>query len=70
MIAVSHKADEVCFLEDAVPMQVDAVNLQWLQCPYCFPECECSAHAEHAVSHKVDAVCCDGGYSAHEGGCS
>ena len=23
-----------------------------------------------AVSHNVDAVCCDGGCSAHEGGCS
>ena len=56
--------------EDAVPMKVDAVNLQWLQCPYSFHECGCSAPAVHAVSHKVDVVCCDGGCSALEGGCS
>ena len=24
----------------------------------------------NAVSHKVDAVCCDGGCSAQEGGCN
>ena len=57
-------------MEDAGPMMVDAVMLQWLQCPLQFPECGCSAHAVVAVSHKVDVVCCDGRCSAHEGGCS
>ena len=28
------------------------------------------AHSVHAVSHKVDALSCDGACSAHEGGCS
>ena len=31
---------------------------------------DCSVEAVEAVSHKVHAVCCDGGGSAHEGGCS
>ena len=43
-------------MEDAVPMKVDAVILQWLQCPLQFPECGCSAHEVHAVSHNVDAI--------------
>ena len=30
----------------------------------------CIAEAVDAVSHKVDALCCAGGCSAHEGGCS
>ena len=51
-------------------MKVDAVLLQWLQCPLQFPECSCSPHAVVAVFHKVDVVCCDGRCSAHQGGCS
>ena len=54
--------------EDAVPMKVDAVILQLLQGPCSFPECGCSAHAVYAVSHIVDAACCDVGCSAHVGG--
>ena len=34
--------------------------------PFRFPECGCSAHAVDAESHKVDAVCCDGRYRAHD----
>ena len=33
-------------------------------------ECGCSAHAVDAVSHKADAVYCDGECTAHEIGCS
>ena len=57
-------------MEDAGPMKVDAVMLQWLQCPLEFTECGCSAHALVAVSHNVDVMCCDGRCNAHEGGCS
>ena len=57
-------------MEDAGPINVDAVMLQWLQWTLQFPECGCSSHAVVAVFHKVDAVCCDIGCSAHEGGCS
>ena len=56
--------------EEAVPMKVDAVSLQWLQCTLHVHEYGCSAHAVYAVAHKVDAVCCDGGCSTHEDGCS
>ena len=60
---------------------LNAVRLQchfsWMQCccsgcsaPCIVRECGCSAQAVDAVSHKVDAVCCDGGCRAHEGGCS
>ena len=38
--------------------------------PYIGPEFGCSAHVVDEVSHKVDAVCCDGGCSTHEAGCS
>ena len=31
---------------------------------------DCSAAAVDALFHKLDAVCCDGSCSAHEGGCS
>ena len=31
---------------------------------------DCSAEALDPVSHKLDAVCCDGCCSAHEGGFS
>ena len=55
--------------EDAGPRKVHAVMLQWLQCPLQFPEFGCSAHAVVAVAHKLDVVCCDGRYTAHEGGC-
>ena len=56
--------------EDAVPMNVDAVILQWL-CAHCsVPECGYTSHAVDALSHNVDAVCCDRGCSAHEGRCS
>ena len=34
----------------------------------CVPEGGCSAHTVGAVSQKVDAICFDGGSSAHEGG--
>ena len=34
------------------------------------PEFCCSTHAVAAVSQKVDAICCDGGSSAHKGGYS
>ena len=47
-------------MDDAAPMKVVAVILQWLQCHLQFPECGCSAHAVDVVSQKVDAVCCDG----------
>ena len=33
-------------------------------------ELGCRDQASDAVYHKVNAVCCDGGCSAHEGGCS
>ena len=56
--------------DDAVLMKVDAVSLQCLQCPCIVRECGCSSHAVDPVSHKVDAVFCGGGCSAHEGGCS
>ena len=54
--------------EDAVPMKVDVVNLQWLQCPRHFLECGCSGQAVDEVSHKADAVCFVRGCSAHVGG--
>ena len=48
----------------------------WIHCPCSgcaapctVPECECSRHAVAAESQKVEAICCDGGCSAHEGGC-
>ena len=54
----------------AVPLQLDAVSLLWLQCTLYLSECGSSAHAVASVSQKVDAVRCDGGCSAHEGECS
>ena len=60
---------------------VTAVHLQCyficMPCPWsgcsalCIvPEFGCSAHAVDEVSHKVDALCCDGGLSDYEGGSS
>ena len=57
-------------MEDAGPMKVDAVMLQWLQCPLNFPEFSCSPHAVVAVYQKVDVVCFDGRCSAHDCGWS
>ena len=36
-------------MEDAVPMRVDEVIWQWLQCTLLCPECACSEHAVDAV---------------------
>ena len=58
-------------------LKVEAVPMQWMQCPCtgCIAACivrefGCSAQAMDAEPHKVDAICCDRGCSAHEGGCS
>ena len=51
-------------------MKVDAVILHRWQYPCYFLSVYCSGEEVYAVSHKVHAVCCDGGYSANEGGCS
>lgn len=45
-------------MEDALPMKLDAVLLQWLQCHLQFPECGGSAHAVVSVSDKLDVICC------------
>ena len=44
-------------LEEAVAMKVDAVILQWLQCPLQGPSMRMPAFAVDSVPHKVDAVC-------------
>ena len=53
------------------------LHISWKQRPcrgcsaaFCVPEVESIADAVEAVSLKVYAVFCDGGCSAHEGGCS
>ena len=59
-----------CFVLYALDMKVDAVILQWLQSHLQCTGMWSQAHAVDAVSHKVDAVYCDGECTAHEIGCS
>ena len=53
-----------------MPLQLDAVSLQWLQCPCIVPESGCSVNAVDAMTPMVNAVCCDEGCSATSVGCS
>ena len=55
---------EVVSVHPAVSLNVDAVNMQWMRCPFsaCSSpnivwECGCSSHTGDAVTKKVDAVC-------------
>ena len=53
----------------AVPLQLDAVSLQWLQCPCSVPDSDCCALSEDAVSIKGDEVFFLVVRTAHESGC-